>query len=196
MNKKSPSERGLKFSEWFRDEMLGGARKLAPGWREKWAKCFDDLVKLDGRELRDIARVCRWARGDAFWRKNFFTPLKLRQWQVDKAGEKIALYFDVFLESAKAEAGEPAGAGCPPEAAEAVRACHAAFCQASGMDLSLDGYAARWVALLERSEYRGDAALLAADVRHVVWCIARGIATGKRNEIGRASCRERVSSPV
>ena len=40
-----------------------------------------------------IAKVCKWARSDDFWRANFLTPLKLRD--ENKQGVK---YFDVFMQ--------------------------------------------------------------------------------------------------
>ena len=85
------SERGEKFAEWFRTLLPEDAR-LAPTWQRKWAKCYDDMVKLDGRTPEQIAAVCKWARTHEFWAQNFLTPLKLRQ--RDRAG---AMYFDRFL---------------------------------------------------------------------------------------------------
>ncbi len=57
---KAASERGVKFAEWFRT-LLPGTMRLASNWRAQWAKCFDDLRKLDGRDEMEIAMVCRWA---------------------------------------------------------------------------------------------------------------------------------------
>jgi hypothetical protein len=97
-----PSERGLAFADWFRTTLPATFRE-GDAWREKWARCFDDLVRLDGRTEADIARVCKWARADGFWCQNFLTPLKLRE---RKDG---AQYFDRFLE-AMAKGGNGAAA--------------------------------------------------------------------------------------
>jgi hypothetical protein len=87
--KPGPSERGVAFADWFRGTLPGDVR-LAAGWREKWARCFDDMIRLDGRSPEGIAAVCRWARAHEFWRSNFQSPLKLRE---RKDG---VMYFDRF----------------------------------------------------------------------------------------------------
>lgn len=103
---KEHSERGLKFAEWFKDQ-LPPDMKLAPTWKKKWAKCFDDMMRLDNRTAEEIFAVCKWAREDArFWAKNFLTASKLRE--CNKDGVQ---YFDVFLAnmaSARAVAEPPA----------------------------------------------------------------------------------------
>ena len=49
-------ERGVKFAEWFRT-LLPGHLALPGNWREKWARCYDELVRLDKRTPEEIARV-------------------------------------------------------------------------------------------------------------------------------------------
>lgn len=66
--------------------------RLAEGWQHKFAIAFDDLTELDKRTKREIFDVCRWARKDAFWSKNFCSPAKLR-----KRNQDGIQYFDVFV---------------------------------------------------------------------------------------------------
>lgn len=85
------SDRGKAFAEWFATLLPPGCR-FAPGWQAKWAKTYDDMIRLDGRTPEQIAAVCRWARSHDFWASNFLSPVKLRT--RDKQG---AMYFDRFL---------------------------------------------------------------------------------------------------
>lgn len=98
------SERGRKFAVWFRGLLAADAR-LGAGWEEQWARCFDDLLRLDGRTAEQVAAVCGWARGHDFWRGVFLTPLKLRQ----RDGSGV-MYFDRFAEGMKGKAGKAAKA--------------------------------------------------------------------------------------
>lgn len=185
MSTKAPTERGAKFAQWFRT-LLPETVRLAGSWQAQWARCFDDLRRLDGRDEMEIAMVCRWARGEpaargasvsatsAFWKKNFRTPLKLRE----RNPEKV-MYYDVFAELMWDELG--AGAALPGELLALVTVCHCAFCEAAKVTVPVRFYGAQWRTLLESPEYDGDAVKLSGDVRHVVWCIARGISAGKRN---------------
>lgn len=84
------SERGERFADWFKTT-LPDSTNLANGWRQKWAKCFDDMLRLDHRTPEDIHDVCEWARSDSFWSSNFLSPIKLRE---RKGGTQ---YFDMFL---------------------------------------------------------------------------------------------------
>lgn len=86
-----PSDRGAAFAEWFKS-LLPATVRLAPTWRAKWAKLYDDLMKLDSRAPEQIAAVCKWARAHEFWQANFLSPIKLRE--RDRSG---AMYFDRFL---------------------------------------------------------------------------------------------------
>ena len=187
MSASAPSERGVKFAEWFRAELLKPDVRLASNWRAEWARCFDDLQRLDMRtDEMEIAMVCRWGRGlpvargatvskvSLFWRKNFLTPLKLR-----KRNDERVMYYDVFSEAMWDELG--AGPALSGELSAAVESCHAAFCDAAKASVPVRLYGQQWRALIEGPEYDGDAAKLAGDVRHVVWFIARGIGQGTRN---------------
>lgn len=82
------------FVDWFLDLLkTTGARvpKLTAATRDGWADTYEKLVRIDGRTKKDIARVCRWAREDSFWRSNFLSPMKLRHKNRDGV-----MYFDVF----------------------------------------------------------------------------------------------------
>lgn len=89
----APSE-SERFVSWFLALLkeTGAEPPITPSVRENWADCYDKLLRLDGRTKDQVKEVCRWARNDAFWRKNFLSPMKLRQ----KNDGGIA-YFDVFL---------------------------------------------------------------------------------------------------
>lgn len=93
------SEEGLAFAEWFRT-LLDEKERLIAGWKEKWAKCYDDMIRLDKRTAGEIRAVCQWARTDDFWKTNFYAPGKLRKRNGDGA-----LYFDVFGAKMRAEGG-------------------------------------------------------------------------------------------
>ena len=86
------SLRGLAFADWFRT-LLPGTMRLAPRWRENWARCYDEMIRIDRRTPEQIAAVCRWARADSFWggSGNFMSPLKLRDRKND------VQLFDRFL---------------------------------------------------------------------------------------------------
>lgn len=81
---------------WFRD-LIPANMRLSANWRDKWAEVFLALSKKDKRSDDEISKVCEWARSDAFWSRNFYSPAKLRE---RKDG---ILYFDRFLELMKKE---------------------------------------------------------------------------------------------
>jgi len=187
MSTKAPSEQGGRFADWFRS-MLPEGRKLPPGWREQWARCFDDMLRLDGRTPVEIRDVCQWARTQSvFWRKNFLTPLKLRQWQKDGEGNQVATYFDVFAEARAADAGT--GPALPALLLNALESCHLAFAAAAKRTEPFRLHVAAWHALLSGEEYAGGeacdldeaAAQLAADARHVAAYLRKAMLGGSRN---------------
>ena len=57
---------GIEMADWFRT-LLPAEMNLGDAWRAKWAKCFDDLLRLDKRTHEQIVAVCQWARADDFW---------------------------------------------------------------------------------------------------------------------------------
>jgi DNA-binding Lrp family transcriptional regulator len=87
----SASVAGLSFADRFR-ATLPDKVSLVAGWREKWARAYDDMVRLDKRDPGEIERVWQWARGDEFWAPQFQSPLKLR-----KRNREGVTYYDVFL---------------------------------------------------------------------------------------------------
>ncbi len=94
----------LKFSDWFR-AMLPEKCKPPANWREAWARCYAEMIRIDGRTKDEIKAVCQWARGHDFWGKNFLSPAKLR-----KRNREGVMYFDVFAAGMEAEGhedGEP-----------------------------------------------------------------------------------------
>lgn len=99
---KTPSERGLAFAAWFRT-LLPTTVRLAPTWQDKWAKTFDNMIRLDERTPEQIAAVCKWARAHDFWQANFLSPVKLRE--RDRTG---AMYFDRFLAAMNPQAAKRA----------------------------------------------------------------------------------------
>lgn len=96
------SERGLKFADWFKT-LLPTEIRLTSNWRQNWAKCFDDMIRLDSRTEGQIAAVCKWAREDSFWKTNFFSPMKLREKKND------VMIFDQLSERMKAPARQNGG---------------------------------------------------------------------------------------
>lgn len=91
------SERGAKFATWFRTTLPADVR-LSSNWEAAWGKCYDDMLRIDKRTREQVHTVCQWARVDAFWAKNFLSPMKLRD--RDGAG---TMYFDVFTAAIKSE---------------------------------------------------------------------------------------------
>jgi hypothetical protein len=82
---------GLSFANWFRST-LPAKVSLVAGWRQKWARAYDDLLRLDKRDQAEIERVCQWARSDEFWAPQFQSPLKLR-----KRNRDGVTYYDLFV---------------------------------------------------------------------------------------------------
>lgn len=75
----SYSEEDLKAAHWI----FGLIQKLNPSSRapifESWANDIRLMRERDGRELREICELFRWANQDAFWRSNILSPSKLRE---------------------------------------------------------------------------------------------------------------------
>jgi len=43
-----------------------------------WSKPIDEMMRLDGREEKDIEQVIKWCQSDSFWRKNILSGNTLR----------------------------------------------------------------------------------------------------------------------
>jgi hypothetical protein len=97
---------GLSFADRFQ-ATLPPKVSLVTGWRQKWARVYDDLLRLDGRDQAEIERVWQWARGDQFWASQFQSPLKLR-----KRNREGVTYYDVFL--ARLNGNQPRRRKDPP----------------------------------------------------------------------------------
>jgi len=44
-----------------------------------WAKHFDYILRIDGRDLEEVKSVIRWCQSNSFWFKNILSPQKLRE---------------------------------------------------------------------------------------------------------------------
>lgn len=98
-----PPSEGQRFVVWFVEllEVTGAKPALTPSTKESWADCYEKMIRIDGRTKEQIKEVCRWARDDAFWRKNFLSPMKLRE---KKEG---VMWFDQFLARMSSERTKP-----------------------------------------------------------------------------------------
>lgn len=101
--KSSPSEieisdDGKKFANWFNDKMKPESIKPSEADIKAWGKIYDDLIRLDKKEKKEITDAVIWARTDDFWKNTFLSPLKLRK--KDPQGIK---YIDVFIEKMNAQ---------------------------------------------------------------------------------------------
>ena len=76
------------LSQYFDKEVIS---KLTKNQGDKWKDCIDKLIRVDGRDKKEIESVVKWARSDEFWSKQFMTILKLRM----KDKEEV-LYYDKF----------------------------------------------------------------------------------------------------
>lgn len=46
---------------------------------QRWAREFDLMFRVDGREPREVAKVIDWCQADPFWLTNILSPAKLRK---------------------------------------------------------------------------------------------------------------------
>lgn len=44
-----------------------------------WAKDFDFIMRVDGRDHGKVKELVEWSQGDQFWMKNILSPAKLRK---------------------------------------------------------------------------------------------------------------------
>lgn len=47
--------------------------------RQRWAKDFDFMIRIDKISPNDIAKVIDWCQGDTFWKSNILSGKKLRE---------------------------------------------------------------------------------------------------------------------
>lgn len=95
--KKKPSEYGLQYAEYFKT-LIPVTQKATKTDIENWGRAFDLMVKTDKRQPSEIYEVTKWARGDPFWKTNFFSATKLRN-----KNKNDEYYYDVFLAKMKSE---------------------------------------------------------------------------------------------
>lgn len=82
-----------RFVNWFLLLLSETGAPITPpttSVRAMWADTYQKLRRIDGKTKEQIVAVCRWARNDTFWQRNFLSPAKLRQ---KKDGIS---YFDSF----------------------------------------------------------------------------------------------------
>lgn len=54
-------------------------RKLATSWAKNTASAIDRMIRLDGRNLKQVRRVIEWSQDNDFWWKNILSGEKLRE---------------------------------------------------------------------------------------------------------------------
>ena len=47
--------------------------------RQRWAKDFDLMLRIDKIDADDIAAVIEWSQNDNFWRSNILSGKKVRE---------------------------------------------------------------------------------------------------------------------
>lgn len=78
------------FAEWFKDNLWPKHIDVPAGYKKSWGEVYVKLSKM-GKVKLEIADICKWARADEFWSKNFLSPAKLI-----KKNKEGVLYYDVF----------------------------------------------------------------------------------------------------
>jgi hypothetical protein len=94
---KKASDEGYKFVDWFLAllaETEAPKIEVTEATRNRWADCYDKMIRIDQRTKEQVVLVCKFGRHDPFWRQNFFSPSKLR----DKKDD--VMLFDKFLAKA------------------------------------------------------------------------------------------------
>jgi hypothetical protein len=94
---KKASDEGYKFVDWFLAllaETEAPKIEVTEATRNRWADCYDKMIRIDKRTKEQVVLVCKFGRHDPFWRQNFFSPSKLR----DKKDD--VMLFDKFLAKA------------------------------------------------------------------------------------------------
>lgn len=97
---KKPSDEGYKFVDWFLallKETEAPKLDVTDSMRNRWADCYDKMLRIDKRTKEQVKLVCQFGRHDPFWRSNFLSPSKLR----DKKDD--VMLFDRFLAKATAD---------------------------------------------------------------------------------------------
>lgn len=98
----TPAEKGsaLGFARWFMTLLPKNMQdKITVSVFKGWMIAYDQLLRIDRRDPRQIVEICLWARKDEFWATNFYSPAKLRK----RSKNDKVLYYDLILLQMKKE---------------------------------------------------------------------------------------------
>ncbi len=98
----TPAEKGsaLGFARWFMTLLPKNMQdKITVSVFKGWMIAYDQLLRIDRRDPRQIVEICIWARKDEFWATNFYSPAKLRK----RSKNDKVLYYDLILLQMKKE---------------------------------------------------------------------------------------------
>lgn len=98
----TPAEKGsaLGFARWFMTLLPKNMQdKITVSVFKGWMIAYDQLLRIDRRDPRQIVEICLWARKDEFWTTNFYSPAKLRK----RSKNDKVLYYDLILLQMKKE---------------------------------------------------------------------------------------------
>jgi hypothetical protein len=75
----SPTSFEVRLSLFFYNHIL----KRKPDFKkpniQTWAKYFDYMIRIDGRNIDNIKNLIVWIQRDDFWQNNILSPSKLRE---------------------------------------------------------------------------------------------------------------------
>ncbi len=74
-----PNSEEFRLSELLYSLILERDQKAKMPNIQVWAKSIDLLMRVDGRDPREVEKVIRWAQADSFWHKNILSTPKLRE---------------------------------------------------------------------------------------------------------------------
>ncbi len=66
------------FADWFKS-LLPETVSLPMNWKNRFAKDYDDMVRIDKRKPEQIRFLCEWARTNSFWQSKLMSPDYLRK---------------------------------------------------------------------------------------------------------------------
>ena len=75
------------------DFMAAEIQRETPQWKgqysnAKWVQQMDAILRLDKRNVREVAEIIRWAASHDFWSSNILSPAKLRKQYVTLAKQR------------------------------------------------------------------------------------------------------------
>lgn len=69
-----------RLSEYLKKWVLKNNPKArVPENLNKWARSFNEIIRIDKRDPEQIKNVIKWCQSDSFWFKNILSPSKLRK---------------------------------------------------------------------------------------------------------------------